>query len=803
MMKRTPILLLIAILASAVLGLLNLGGGVWLISLGGSPYYAAAGAALVAVAVLLWCRRIEALYLYAGLLGVTLLWAVVEIGFDWWQLVPRGDLLFPLGLLLLLPWVTRHLHRRPDGHSLPWWRRPRGTLALSMGAAIVVALASMLTSSDVDGRLPAVRRGVPAAYAGAAEGDWPAYGRTWFGDKWSPLDQITPGNVGKLEVAWHIHTGDLKRPGDPDETTYEVTPIKVGGLVYLCTPHNIVMALDPETGATRWRFDPKITVPAQLQHLTCRGVSYHDAAAAKAGPAGDCPQRILMATNDARLIALDAKTGRPCASFGNNGQVDTLAGMPPHRRGWYQFTSAPLVARNLVVLGGSIYDNKNVNMPSGVIRAYDVNDGHLVWNFDPGNPGSTAPLPAGQHYSLSSPNSWSTSAADEALGLIYVPMGMGAVDQWGGNRPATTERFATTILALEMDTGRPRWSFQTVHHDLWDMDVPAQPALVDLDIPGQGRVPALVQSTKTGNIFVLDRRSGRPIRPVEERRVPQGAAQGDRLSPTQPFSSVSMMPERARERQMWGATMLDQLICRISFKRLRYDGPFTPPSTEGTLVYPGNFGVMDWGGMAIDPERQVAFAHPNYMAFVDRLIPRQSSGDGDDNGPAGGSDLHGSAEHGFNPNHGAPFAVSLNPFLSPLGLPCQAPPWGYVAGIDLVTGKVVYKRKNGTVRDETPLPLPFKMGVPTLGGPMLTASGVAFLSSTIDYYVRAYDVATGEVLWRARLPAGAQATPMTYRSDQSGRQFVIVVAGGHNSLGTALGDSVIAYGLPQAGAPRP
>jgi quinoprotein glucose dehydrogenase len=257
-----------------------------------------------------------------------------------------------------------------------------------------------------------------------------------------------------------------------------------------------------------------------------------------------------------------------------------------------------------------------------------------------------------------------------------------------------------------------------------------------------------------------------------------------------------MPGRRVRESDMWGATPFDQLACRIRFRKMRYEGPYTPPSLRETLVFPGNFGVMDWGGMAIDPVRQVAFAHPNYMGFVDQLIP-QDRLTGSRSGPSGGSDRHGSARHGLNPNRGAPFAVALNPFLSPLGLPCQAPPWGYVAGVDLVTGKIVYRHKNGTIRDEAPLPLPFKMGVPSLGGPMVTAGGLAFMSSTLDYYLRAYDLTTGRVLWRARLPAGGQATPMTYWSAASNRQFVIAVAGGHGSLGTRLGDNVIAYALPK------
>jgi quinoprotein glucose dehydrogenase len=731
----------------------------------------------------------------------TLAWAVWEIGFDWWPLAARGDVVFLVGMALLLPWVTRAL-RRPAGARPPTpWRGAGLPLAASLAVAALVGIGALASDyHNMEGRLPGPRAAVPADHGGVPAGDWSAYGHSWLGDKWSPLAQITPANVNLLEVAWRIETGDRKRAGDPNETTYEVTPIKVGDTLYLCTPHDIVLALDAETGREKWRFDPKIAVSKNLQHLSCRGVSWHDPArpGVARAPNGECPRRILLGTNDSRLFALDAATGRPCPGFGRGGSVDLWPGMPAYQEGWYQFTSAPLVTRGLVIVGGAIFDNVSTRVPSGVIRAYDVTTGRLVWNFDPGNPDDTAPLPPGRRYSFSSPNSWSTSAADETLGMIYVPMGMGAVDQWGGNRPPTTERFATSVLALDIATGHVRWVYQTVHHDLWDMDVPAQPALVDLNMPGRGIVPALVQSTKTGNVFVLDRRTGTPILPAPERPVPGGPAPGDRVSPTQPFSSMSLMPPIAAEKDMWGATMLDQLACRIAFKSLRYEGPFTPPSTKGTLVYPGNFGVMDWGGMAIDPVRQVAFANPSYMAFVDKLIPRSSPGGGEGHkGPPSPSDRGGSNEHGYNPNAGAPFAVALNPFLSAISLPCQAPPWGYVAGLDLVTGKLVYRRVNGTIRDESPIPVPIRMGVPSLGGPIVTAGGVAFMSSTLDYYLRAYDLTTGRELWRARLPAGAQSTPMTYSSPASGRQFVVTVAGGHGSLGTKLGDHVIAYALPR------
>lgn len=771
-----------------ILGLLGLwvgGFGAYLAALGGSLYYLLAGLTLLATAVLLYRRKSAALAVYAALLVLTILWALWEVGLDFWQLAPRGDLLVPLALVLLLPWLTRSL--RPATSVL------RGSgLALSVGVlvSLAVAVAALLRDPhDQPGNLPAAAAAsAPLTYA-AAPGDWPAYAGTWAGLKWSPLTEINPGNAARLKIAWQFHTGDLKRPDDPGEFTYEMTPIKVGNLLYLCTPHDIVIALDPASGQQRWRFDPKVSVKG-TQHMSCRGVSYYDSAAApgaapRAPRAPDCSTRIFVATNDARLIALDALSGKLCPDFGTAGQINLTPQYPGYEEGWYQFTSAPLVSRGLVVLAGSIFDNKSVKMPSGVVRAFDARTGKLVWNFDPGNPDSTAPLAAGQHYSLSSPNSWSTSAADEELGMIYVPFGMGAVDQYGGDRPPTTEKFASSIVALDTATGQLKWVFQTVHHDLWDMDVPAQPALLDLPVGGQS-VPALVQSTKTGNIFVLDRRTGQPIVPVEERAVPGNPAPGDRVSPTQPFSALTFMPlGRVREADMWGATMLDQLLCRVAFKGMRYEGAFTPPSTQGTLVYPGNFGVMDWGGMAIDPVRKVAFANPSYMAFVDQLTETR---------PA--DEKKAEKSRGLNPNAGARYAVYLNPFLSKLGLPCQAPPWGYVAGVDLAAAKVAWMHKNGTIQDKSPLPVPIKMGVPSLGGPMITAGGVAFLSSTLDNYVRAYDVTGGRQLWQARLPAGAQATPMSYAT-ADGRQYVVVVAGGHGTLGTKPGDAVIAYALPR------
>ncbi|SAL54994.1 outer membrane protein assembly factor BamB family protein [Caballeronia humi] len=501
----------------------------------------------------------------------------------------------------------------------------------------------------------------------------------------------------------------------------------------------------------------------------------------------DCPKRIFLPTADARLIALDADTGKPCSGFGKNGEIDLRANIGPFTPGGYYSTSPPAVTRGLVILSGHVSDNESSNEPSGVVRAFDVRDGHLVWNWDAGNPGATEPIAADKTYLRNSPNMWSVFSVDEKRGLIYLPMGNQTPDQWGGLRTKEAERFSAGVVALDVATGKLRWNYQFTHHDLWDMDVGGQPTLVDLPT-AQGMQPALIASTKQGSIYVLNRETGQPLVPITETPVPQGAAPGDHTSPTQPVSALNFNPPQLRERDMWGTNPFDQLWCRIAFRKLRYDGPLTPPSLQGSLVYPGNFGVFDWGGISVDPVHQVLIANPDYMAFTSKLIPREQI-------PSEDGGNKGSETSGIKKASGTPFGFELSAFLSPLGIPCQAPPWGYVAGVDLKSGKIAWQHKNGTIRDSAPLPIPMPLGVPSLGGTIVTAGGVAFLSGTLDYYVRAYDVRDGKKLWQARLPAGGQATPMSY-NDARGKQYLVVVAGGHGSLGTKAGDYVIAYALP-------
>jgi len=754
-------------------------GGLWLIYLGGSPYYIIAAIVFLLVGGLLTARKGQALWVYAALIIGTLIWALFEIGFDLWPLVPRGGFIVIIGLLLALLSMTSQL--QPSAMA----RSGRLALFATLIVSIMVAgVAVFRAPHDISADLSNTASG----NAAAAEKDWTAYGGTSAGNRYSRLDQITPTNVGLLQTAWTFHTGDIRGKDDPVETTYEVTPLKIGNSVYLCTPHDFVFALDAETGAEQWRFDPKIDQPAResTQHLTCRGMSYFDGTARAAGAA--CARRLFLPTVDGRLIALDAETGKPCTGFGGpDGTVDLWRNMPNVVKGSYYSTSPPVVTDHLVVIGGAVNDNVSVKEPSGVVRAFDVITGALVWNFDSLNPKATTPIAADATYRENSPNSWSISSYDAKLGLIYVPMGNQPPDQFGGNRSGEAEKYSASVVALNAETGAVEWVFQTTHHDLWDMDVPAQPEIVDLTIKGEN-VPALVITTKQGELFVLDRRTGKPVLPVTETPAPQTDISDEHSALTQPVSALSFNPVPLTEASMWGLTMFDELACRISFRSLRYEGRYTPPSLKGSIIYPGNFGAFNWGGVAIDPDRQIVFAMPVYLAFTSTLIPRPNATD---------RVVTKAGEPAFNENFGAPYAAKMGAFLSPLGLPCQAPPWGYVAGADLTTGKIAYRHVNGTVRDLSPVPLPLKLGVPGIGGPMLTKGGVAFLSGTLDYFIRAYDVTNGNQLWESRLPAGGQATPMTYWSNASNRQFVIVVAGGHGSTGTKAGDAIIAYALPK------
>ncbi len=785
------VLLIITALFAALSGLYLLIGGIWLATLHGSPYYIIAGLVLLFTAWLLYRRRAGALLLYAVFLLGTTIWALWEAGPDFWALTPRLDVVFFFGLWLVLPFIWRRL--AANGQF------PRAALSASLLITVIVLVYAVFNDpQEIDGTLSAGQAAAPAA--GIPDGDWPAYGRTQEGTRYSPLSQITDKNVSQLQEAWTFRTGDMKTAADPAEITDEVTPIKIGDMLYLCTPHQKLFALDAATGKEKWHFDPQLKTDPSFQHVTCRGVSYYAAPAAVADSATQgsgatpaaCARRILLPVNDGHLYALDAQTGEPCRDFADNGKLNLQDNMPFAKAGAYEPTSPPIVTGKAIVMAGAVTDNYSTREPSGVIRGFDVNTGKLLWAFDTGSKNPNL-IPEGtQQYTPNSPNSWAPAAYDAQLDLVYLPIGVATPDIWGGNRTPEMERFASGLLALNATTGQLAWFYQTVHHDLWDMDVPAQPTLADITDSGGNRVPVIYVPAKTGNIFVLDRRTGKTVVPAPETPVPQGPATGDRLSPTQPYSELTFRPQQKLSgKDMWGATMYDQLICRVMFHQLRYEGPFTPPSEQGTLVFPGNLGMFEWGGISVDTQRQVAVANPMALPFVSRLIPRGPGNPMEpDEGGKGGS----GSEVGIQPQYGVPYGVTLNPFLSPLGFPCKQPAWGYISAVDLKTNDIVWKKRIGTVRDSSAIPLPFKLGMPMLGGPISTAGNVAFIAATADNYLRAFNVSNGQALWQARLPAGGQATPMTY--EVNGKQYVVIAAGGHGSFGTKLGDYLIAYALP-------
>ncbi|MES2492836.1 MAG: membrane-bound PQQ-dependent dehydrogenase, glucose/quinate/shikimate family [Pseudomonadota bacterium] len=781
-----------------------LAGGVKLITLGGSPWYALAGGALVLIAVLLWRGRPAAAWLYLALLVLTWGWAMWETGGNGWALLPRVGFLSVLGLAFLLPPVVRHLgctHRA---------RAARGLLIGILVLALVGVAGLMLARPGwPDDSSPA------GAAAPAAPTEWTAWGSDQGGQRFTPAAQLTPANVSGLELAWSYQSGAAPRPGGAQALAFEVTPLKIGNTLYGCTPHNVLFALDAVTGRQLWRYDPR-TDDQGLAFANCRGIAYADlgargivapaAAAAAAAPATApaaplCVRRLYTGTIDARLLAVDADTGRPCTGFGAGGAVDMRRNLSPHYKAYYYYTAAPTVSGNVVMIGSYGFDGQRLRQPSGVIRAYDLVTGAPVWAFDPARPDQNTPLTDGQFYEAGTPNSWSVSSTDEALGLIYVPMGVATPDYYGGERTPGGEKFSNAILALDNKTGKVRWLFQTVHHDIWDYDIASQPVLTDVPVNGT-KVPALISISKTGETFVLDRRTGRPIHPVVERRVPGAFAPGERGSRTQPFSPA--MPDFAggllTEAQMWGLTPFDQLYCRIEFRRHRYEGRYTPPSLKGSIQYPGFAGGVNWGSVSIDRNNGILIVNSNRLPTKSRLIlPEEARRRG--MVPAGpGVKSSPEAVRAGVPQVGARYAVLNGVLMSPLEVPCIQPPIGQLTAVDLAARRVLWQRPLGSADRMGPLGmashLPLAFGVPTVGGSLTTGGGLTFIASTPDRRIHAFDTRTGKFLWQADLPANANANPMSYVG-ADGRQYVVIAAGGSAALASNERNVLVAFALPR------
>lgn len=778
-------------LVLAILGVALLYMGGKLLMMGGSAFYALMAVGLLITAILLFRNQRSALSLYAVLMWITLAWMIWEVGFDKWQWIPRGDLFGVIGLWLAMPWVVKPLYQGQ--------RRFHGLLGSTV--AIMIVLVIGLCFYDPLPQAGTITNAREQNSEQGANADWTAYGGTADGLRFSALNQITKENVRNLEVAWTYHTGDLRQDNDATEYTFEATPLKANGMLYFCTPHNEVHALDPQSGAVKWKYTPAKDRSYLQQHQTCRGVSYYAgapvAAQDTAATPAMCRKRIFNATTDARLIALDADSGKPCADFGNNGVVDLHANMGEVRPHALMQTAAPLVAGNLVIVGGSVMDNGfNSGNPSGVIRAYDVQSGRLVWNFDPANPQNTAPIAAGQTYPQDTPVAWGTLSADLKNGLVYVPFGNASPDELGIERDANsnTEKFRDALVALDLQTGAFKWRYQSSHHDLWDRDNPSQPSLVDIDYQGQ-KQPVVILPTKTGNLFVLNRLTGQPVYPVNDVKVStEGGVPGEKFAATQPVSSLNFIPQPLTEKSMWGITPFDQMACRMDFRSLRYDGnPWTPATEGGSLVFPGNIGVFNWGSVAVDPQRQMLIAAPVRLAYKYNLIKRT---------PATATErlFTKDGQPYWNENFHGDYAIHIQQLASGLGIPCIAPPWGRMVGVDLKTGKTEWLRRVGTTKNLKTsflpgrFPIGFPMGMVAHGGPLLTAGDLVFHGATADNFIRAYDSTNGELLWQQELSAGAQATPSTYMGSD-GKQYVVIAAGGHGSLGTKAGDSVVAFRL--------
>ena len=643
-------------------------------------------------------------------------------------------------------------------------RQPRTAAILALCIGVFCATACTAQSAEEH-------------HTAGATADWPAYAATPGGTRFSEASQITPHNVHQLELAWQHRSGDMRDAGYAagayvSQSSFQVTPIMLQGKLFYCSPFNKVFAVDPETGEQLWAYDPQVNHDAERFLPNCRGVSSW-----QSGKEGFCEHRIFVGTLDARLIALDAQTGQRCTDFGADGEVDVTHGLSAHAPHEYSITSPPAVLGDRIITGAMVLDNRRTDIPSGVVRAYHARTGEFLWAWNPVKPGTEERNPDGT-YRNGTTNVWSIIAADPERDMVFVPTGNTSPDYYGGHR-GDLDFYSSSVVALHGASGEVAWHYQMVHHDVWDYDTPAQPALVDLTVDGE-TVPAVVQVTKMGLTFALHRDTGKPLWPVKERPVPTDGVEGEQLAPTQPFPThiPPLIDPPLNAEDAWGLTFIDAGACRRKLAQMRNDGWYTPPSLQGSINYPSNGGGNNWGSPTIHPQTRTMVVYTIRVPGSTRLIPREQCSGPREN------------------QKGTPYCVDTGFVTSPLGIPCSEPPWGTLDAIDLEAGRMLWSVPMGTTRDMAPFPFWWIRGVPGFSGPMMTASGLIFSGISNEHAFRAFDLQTGKELWKVRLPTAANAVPMTYQLRPDGKQYVVIAVGGHWSGGSPPGDYVMAFALP-------
>ena len=756
-------------------------GGLQLLFLGGSIYYLVAGLALAYSGWCFWHEDPQGSLVYAILLFLTIAWSFMEAGTNLWALAPRILPFAVLGSWLLTPWQRNVLY---DGNPPPLFASSIAKAAVPLSLVIIVFVFVDDTGYEVSEM--SARSGINTINSAT---DWPSYGNSEKGTRYSPLDQINTDNVEGLELAWTYRTGA--------GGAFKATPLMVGELLFMCTGGNRILALNAESGALAWQFDPLIDSEhlSQSRYFTtgCRGVSYYEAPPEYNG---ECQERILTNTTDARLIAVDALTGERCSSFGDQGEVNLTIGMGNDPRIANFQTSPPGIVSGNAVVGGWVLDNRSVGPPSGVVRAFNAINGELAWAWDMGRPGITTEPLRGEVYTRGTPNVWSLFSVDEELGLIFAPTGNETPDYFGGLRMEVSDQYASSVVAIDGTSGNIRWSYQTVHHDIWDYDVPSQPTLIDLPGENGEKVKALVQPTKRGEVFVLNRETGEPLFDIQELPVPQtGGVPEDYVAATQPFTmDLPIWRMELDESKMWGITPLDQLWCRIEYRKMRYEGHFTVPGVGTILQNPGATGGFNWGSISVDEANNLMIVNPLYMANQLTLIPRDQLPEG-----VLGSQL------------GTPYSHRTQRFMSPLHVPCMQPPYGTIGVVDLETKELLWQKPIGTAKETGPLNIPTRLpltvGTPQTGGTVTTAGGLIFSAGAFDNTVRATGLFDGRELWREPIPFTAQGTPMTYLSPEGKQTLIVVVPVFNSTRGSGyeplpaededpLGGYVFAYRLP-------